>query len=99
MVTELLLAGLLIAFFVYHLYYVKNSNEQVTHLVKLLKARDLIEYNTTLRAEADTRAMKNIKVTSFNMDEKPLGDLIPMEQVDDRLFDKMVQTYTEGEEK
>lgn len=74
---------------IYHFLYVKEANKERKDLVKALMARDLPEYDTSIRSEKKEPGLER---------EEP--EFVPMSEAieNDRIFEKMLKNEMEGNE-
>lgn len=79
MVTEIVLALLVIGILIYHFVYTKETNKQIMELTKAVMAKDLTDYTI------------NKTVEDQEVVETPEPDAVLSDQADERLFDKMIK--------
>lgn len=77
------LAILLIGMFIYHIVIVKEFNSQIRELNKILKAKTLTEYAVSDKVEEEV------------VEQKP-PEFIPAEDIDDSIFQKMIERQLDG---
>ena len=82
-ITISTLAILLIGMFIYHIVLIKEYNSQIRELNKILKAKTLTEYAVSDKVEEEV------------VEQKP-PEYIPAEDIDDSIFQKMIERQLDG---
>ena len=82
-ITNSTLAILLIGMFVYHVFMVKELNKQIRELVKIQKAKNLTEYSASEKIQENTT-------------EQEPPEFIPSENIDEDIFNKMIERQLDG---
>ena len=85
MIVDVILALLIVGILIYHFVYVKETNKQMMELTKAVMAKDLTDYtlNKSIEEQEVTETIPN--------------EFVPVEEADERLFDKMIKRQAGGE--
>ncbi|KKM23157.1 hypothetical protein LCGC14_1618030 [marine sediment metagenome] len=84
--SEFFLALTLIAFFIYHGWYVWENHKQTKKLIKAIMSKDIQEFTNSEIAETHSKK-KQPKVDA---------DVVEMSELDDKEFQKVIKKQVDG---